>query len=105
MSRVVQDTAAFRADRAWGALELGAVEGATIALHWTDQPYRWHVNDGREVFVVLHGAVDMHTRRNGRETVARLNPGDIYVADEGDAHKAVPVGEARVLVVEKAGSV
>jgi mannose-6-phosphate isomerase-like protein (cupin superfamily) len=46
----------------------------------------------------------MHTRRDGRETIARLKAGDIYVADEGDAHKAVPLGEARVLVIEKQGS-
>ncbi len=40
-----------------------------MRLHWTDQPYVWHVNDGSEVFVVLDGAVDMHYRRGGKEEV------------------------------------
>lgn len=104
MSRVVTDVAEFRLPRAWGALDLADVDGASVALHWTDQPYRWHVNDGVEVFVVLAGEVEMHARRDGRETVVRLGPSDIYVVDEGEAHKAVPLGEARVLVVERKGS-
>jgi mannose-6-phosphate isomerase-like protein (cupin superfamily) len=102
--RTVTDVASFRAEKAWGSLPLAEIGGTGVKLHWTDQPYRWHLNDGPEVFVVLAGEVDMHTRRAGRETVVRLKPSDIYVAEPGDAHKAVPVGEARVLVVETLGS-
>ncbi|CAB0528904.1 hypothetical protein CIP101352_02193 [Corynebacterium diphtheriae] len=41
--------------------------GATsVRLHWTDQPYKWHVNDGEEVFVFLDAVVDMHFKREGR---------------------------------------
>jgi hypothetical protein len=32
-------------------------------------------------------------------------PGDMFVADVGDEHVAHPVGEARILVVERKGSV
>ncbi len=39
----------FTADRAWGALDIAEIDGATVRLHWTDQPYVWHVNDGPEV--------------------------------------------------------
>ncbi len=59
------DTATFRADRAWGAKDLAEIDGATVRLHWTDEPYKWHRNDGTEVFVVLDGAVDMHYRLPG----------------------------------------
>ena len=45
-----------------------------MRLHWTDQPYTWHVNDGPEVFVVLDGAVDMHYRHARGEHVERLTP-------------------------------
>ncbi|MGU4703701.1 cupin, partial [Burkholderia cepacia] len=41
-------SAAFTADRAWGALDIANLNGITVRLHWTDQPYRWHVNDGEE---------------------------------------------------------
>lgn len=104
MAKVVSDVRSWVADRAWGALDLVTIEGASARLHWTDRPYHWHVNDGTELFVVLDGEVDMHVRSNGREEVIRLSPSDLFVAEPGDAHMAVPVGEARILVVEKAGS-
>jgi mannose-6-phosphate isomerase-like protein (cupin superfamily) len=75
-----------------------------VRLHWTDRPYVWHVNDGSEVFVVVDGAVDMHYRMNGTERVQRLEAGDIMAAEAGDEHVAHPVGEARILVIEKKGS-
>jgi mannose-6-phosphate isomerase-like protein (cupin superfamily) len=93
------------ADRPWGAVDIGEVEGASVRVHWTDQPYRWHVNDGAEVFLVLAGTVDMHWREAGREQVRRLEAGDACFAEIGDEHVAHPVGEARILVVERKGSV
>ena len=103
--RVVRDTNAFRAERAWGARDLTEIDGATVRLHWTDAPYVWHVNDGPEAFVVLASCVDMHVREGGSERVEPLGPGDIFIAEEGDEHVAHPIGEARVLVVERKGSV
>jgi hypothetical protein len=47
----------------------------------------------------------MHYRKDGAETVQRLGPGDIMFAENGDEHVAHPVGAARILVVEKKGSV
>src|SRR5688500_8463987 len=99
MARILEDGRTFRADRPWGALDLAEIEGASVRLHWADQPYEWHVNDGVEVFAVLDGAVDMHYRLDGDEKVVRLAPGSIFVAETGDAHFAHPVGEARILVI------
>ncbi len=95
----------FRAARPWGAVDIAKIDGATVRLHWTDEPYRWHTNDGAEVFVVVDGEVDMHYREGGEEKVVRMSAGEIFYAAEGDAHFASPVGEARVLVVEREGSV
>lgn len=95
---------AFTAARAWGACDIADMDGITTRLHWTDQPYRWHVNDGEEVFVVLDGTVDMHVRASGVEQVFTLEVGDIFFAGAGDAHVAHPRGEARILVVERTGS-
>jgi mannose-6-phosphate isomerase-like protein (cupin superfamily) len=99
------DARSFTAPKAWGARDIAKIEGASVRLHWTDQPYQWHVNDGSEVFVVLDGAVEMHYRQGGTEKVQRLDPGDIMAAESGDEHVAHPVGAARILVVEKKGSV
>ena len=54
----------FTADTAWAAMELARIPDATVRLHWTDQPYIWHVNDGTEAFVDLDGLVDMHVRKS-----------------------------------------
>lgn len=95
----------FTAERAWGALDIANMEGTTVRLHWTDQPYRWHINDGQEVFAVLDGVVDMHYREAGAEKIVHLETGDIFFADIGCEHVAHPQGAARILVVEKEGSV
>ncbi|WP_066476357.1 MULTISPECIES: cupin [unclassified Sphingomonas] len=105
MPTIITDARSFRADRAWGARDLAEIDGATVRLHWTDQPYKWHVNDGAEVFVVIDGTVDMHYRLAGEEHRVLLNSGDIFMADVGDEHVARPQGEARILVVERKGSV
>lgn len=95
----------FVADRAWGSLPIERFNGATtVELHWTDQPYRWHVNDGPEVFVVLDGEVEMRTRKDGVETRVLLKAGDVLQIAEGEPHVAHPVGVARVLVIETDGS-
>lgn len=95
----------FRGTRPWDALPIERFETATVRLHWTDRPYVWHVNDGPEVFVVLQGKVEMRTRRDGVETLFTLGAGDVFHAEAGDEHVAHPDGEARVLVVEREGSV
>lgn len=94
----------FTAARAWGAEHVATIDHATVRLHWTDQPYRWHVNDGDEVFAVLDGIVDMHYRGAGAEGVVRLEAGDLFFAAAGEAHCACPQGQARILVIERAGS-
>jgi mannose-6-phosphate isomerase-like protein (cupin superfamily) len=99
------DAAGFTADRPWGALDVLSLDHATVRLHWTDAPYVWHVNDGPEVFVVLDGAVDMHYRSHGVEQVHHLVPGVLCVAETGDEHLARPAPQARILVVERAGSI
>ncbi|WP_321888147.1 cupin domain-containing protein [Paraburkholderia bannensis] len=95
----------FTAGRAWGALDIANMGGITTRLHWTDQPYKWHVNDGEEVFAVLDGRVEMRYREAGVEQHTVLETGDVFYASVGTEHVAHPLGEARILVIEKAGSV
>lgn len=95
----------FTAERAWGALPIANMGGVTTRLHWTDKPYQWHTNDGEEVFAVLDGQVEMRYRLHGEELSTLLDAGDIFFASAGTAHVAHPVGVARILVVEREGSV
>lgn len=96
----------FTGSRAWEAMKIEQINGSTtIRLHWTDKPYKWHINDGPEVFVVLDGEVEMHTRVDGEDAIHILKVGDIFHAEDGDEHVAHPIGAARVLVIEREGSV
>lgn len=95
----------FTAQRAWGAIDVANMNGITTRIHWTNEPYKWHINDGEEVFAVLDGKVEMRYRENGEEKSVLLETGDIFFTEIGDEHIAHPVGEARILVVEKEGSV
>jgi mannose-6-phosphate isomerase-like protein (cupin superfamily) len=105
MSQKIIRSKEFTAPRAWGALDIANMAGVTTRLHWTDQPYKWHVNDGEEVFAVLDGTVDMHYRDAGEEKQVALHAGDIFFAGMGCEHVAHPRGAARILVIEKEGSV
>jgi mannose-6-phosphate isomerase-like protein (cupin superfamily) len=95
----------FKADRPWGAVDIANMGGITTRLHWTNQPYKWHVNDGEEVFAVLAGRVEMRYRDAGVECSTVLETGDVFYAAIGTEHVAHPIGEARILVVEREGSV
>lgn len=96
---------AFTASKAWGAKDIALMNGISTRLHWTDKPYKWHVNNGEEVFVVLDGEVEMFYREKDKEHSTILRQGDIFYASIGTEHVAHPIGEARILVVEKEGSI
>jgi mannose-6-phosphate isomerase-like protein (cupin superfamily) len=81
------------------------MNGITTRLHWTDEPYKWHVNEGEEVFAVLDGRVEMRYREGNDECSTVLECGDVFYASAGTEHVAHPIGEARILVVESAGSI
>jgi mannose-6-phosphate isomerase-like protein (cupin superfamily) len=105
MDMKIIKSATFTADSAWGSLPIAKMNGITTTLHWTDKPYKWHVNDGEEVFVVLDGKVKMLYREAGEERSVVLDVGHIFYAAVGTEHVAHPIGEARVLVIESEGSV
>ncbi len=102
----VVNALSFIGKHSWDALNIAQIEGVTIRLHWTDKPYVWHKNDGDEVFVVLDGQIRMHYIHNETEYQKILNPGDICYLQVGEEHVAHPQGgSARILVIEKNGSV
>jgi len=95
----------FTPANAWDALDIANMNGITTRLHWTDQPYKWHINDGEEVFVVLDGEVEMKYKAQGEEKSVLLAVGDIFYASIGTEHVAHPRVASRILVIEKEGSV
>ncbi len=94
----------FKASKAWDSKFISNMNGITTKLHWTNKPYKWHINDGEEVFVVLDGQVEMFYKEDKKEKSSILNVGDIFYASVGTEHYAHPIGEARILVIEKEDS-
>lgn len=91
----------FVRENAWESILISDFDDVSVKLHWTDKPYRWHINDGEETFVVVDGRVDIHVRRDGEIQTYELRPGSIFQLAEGEEHRAEPRGQARVLVVER----
>lgn len=101
MSAAVVRGAQVSHDRAWAATRVATFRDVIASVHWTDAAYPWHVNDGPELFVVLDGEVEMQWRDGTGEQRALLGPGDVWTGGDGVAHRALPRGEARALVVER----
>lgn len=97
------DASTFRGNKAWTGPTIAEIDRAVVKLRWTDRPFRFHANEGDEVFAVMSGAVDMHVRVSAAAEVevVRLEAGDILHLAEGEEHSAHPVGEACVLIVEE----
>lgn len=95
--------ASFAAEASWRGPEIARLADAVVKLRWIDTPFVWHANTGDEVFVVLDGVVDMHTRprQDADVSVVTLAAGDILFIGDGEEHVAHPRGEARILVVEE----
>lgn len=49
----------FKVDCFWGVEDIVNMGGIIICFYWIDELYKWYVNDGEEVFVVLNGWVEM----------------------------------------------
>ena len=92
-------------ESAWGALDITKIKCISILHHMTDKPYKWHINDGEEVFAVMDGTVEMRYKEDGQEKTVLLHTGDIFYAGIGTEHVAHPQGEARILVIEKEDSI
>lgn len=87
----------------WSGPTYSGFGDASVKLRWIKDAYRWHRNDGPEIFLVLDGTVDMHVRSgDGQSVVQRLSAGKMIFIEGGEEHIAYPCGEARILVVERA---
>lgn len=53
----------------------------------------------------MDGVVEMFYKELGEVKTVILNTGALFFSDQGCEHVAHPKGEARILVIEKEGSV
>jgi mannose-6-phosphate isomerase-like protein (cupin superfamily) len=97
------DVRALTGPTDWSGPTFSGFGNASVKLRWIRDAYKWHVNDGPEVFLVLDGTVDMHVRNvEGQVDVHRLSAGQMIFIEDGEEHIAHPCGEARILAIENA---
>ncbi len=96
------DIRALKGPTDWSGPTYSGFGNASVKLRWISDPYKWHTNDGPEVFLVLDGVVDMHVRSGDQQPVVRrLSSGQMILIEDGEEHIADPQGAARILVVER----
>lgn len=100
------DAAALAGPADWSGPTFTGIGGAAVKLRWINSAFRWHRNDGPELFLVLDGTVDMHVRAgdDGPVEEVPLGPGQGVWIEDREEHVAHPRGEARILVVEREDS-
>ncbi len=100
------DASSLNGPEDWSGPTLTGIGSAAVKLRWINAPFRWHRNDGPELFLVFDGEVDMHVRSEpeAEVEVVRLRPGQMAWIEDGEEHIACPLGEARILVVEREDS-
>lgn len=63
----VFDPVDFSGSQPWGGAGPRRARRIDVGeLHWTDEAYHWHVNDGVEVFVVASADMDMYEAKAAR---------------------------------------
>lgn len=77
------------------------IAGSRLRALLVDKPCDPYVKDGAAVSGALSYLVEMHYREAGIEKAQHLAAGDVCFAEAGDEHVAHPLGEARILVIEK----
>jgi hypothetical protein len=43
----------YKPKEAWDSKFISNMNGITTKLHWTNKAYKWHINDGEEIFDLL----------------------------------------------------
>ena len=81
------------------------MNGISVRLHWTDKPYKWHINDGEKSFAVMMVRWKCATKKRAKRKPYYSIRVIFFYADIGTEHVAHPQGEARILVIEKEDSI
>lgn len=83
----------------WTPRLVAELNGQHVRLARLEGEFIWHHHaDEDELFLVLEGAFEMHLR----DTVQRLEAGDLFVVPRGVEHKPVAPEPCTVLIFEPA---
>ncbi len=85
----------------WSPKIAGELNDSYVKLVKFSGEFVWHHHDNEdELFLVVSGAMRMHYRESGRETVATVGPGEFVIVPRGVEHKPEAIGEVAVVLLE-----
>lgn len=85
----------------WSPRIVGELNGQQVKLVKVEGEFVWHHHEVEdELFLVLHGELDIHLR----EQVVHLGAGEFFIVPRGVEHKPVASREAHVLLLEPAST-
>ena len=88
-------------DEHWSPRIVGELNGQQLKLVKLSGEFVWHHHEAEdELFLVLHGRLDIHLR----ERVVELAEGEFFIVPRGMEHKPVASEEAHVLLFEPAST-
>lgn len=86
----------------WSPKIVGEVNGQHVKLAKVEGEFDWHHHDDEdELFLVLHGSLDIHLR----DRIVHLEEGELFIVPKGVEHKPVAEREAHILLLEPASTV
>ena len=87
----------------WTPKIIGAVDGYHVKIAKIEGEFVWHVHeDADELFLVVGGQLRLKFRDRGD---VLLRPGELFVVPKGIEHLPVAEPEARIVMIERQGTV
>ena len=85
----------------WSPKVVGELNGQHVKLAKLQGEFDWHHHENEdELFLVLHGALEIHLR----DQVVHLTEGEFFIVPKGAEHKPVAEQEAHILLLEPAST-
>jgi mannose-6-phosphate isomerase-like protein (cupin superfamily) len=89
-------------DETWSPKALALVNDFAVKAVKLDGEFIWHHHaEEDEVFIVLHGRIDMHYRIDGTEHVESFGEGEMLRIPHGLEHKPVATAGTQMLLIER----
>ncbi|MDN5726989.1 MAG: cupin domain-containing protein [Propionibacteriales bacterium] len=99
------DTVLASFEEHWSARILTQVNDYDVRLVKVEGTFVWHSHpDTDELFIVLHGTLDIHLREAGGESAVHLERHDVFVVPRGVEHCPESPKGASIMLLEPTGT-
>ena len=91
-------------DTRWDPRVVAEYEGHDVMVVKLEGAFPWHVHeDADDLFLVLHGRIEIDVEEAGGARSVALGPGELMVVPAGVRHRPRAEAEAHALLIERRG--